>query len=82
MPRKKPTKNMFVDKVYKLTKDKAPLSFMLTSKHTRRKPLLYFDDTEGVNKPLRYARNQKTPFQDEQDGNSCSHDNHPPELGI
>lgn len=48
----------------------APLAFMLASKHTKRKPLLYFDEKEGVNKPLRYARNQKSPFEEEQDGNA------------
>ena len=43
---------------------------MLSSKNTKRKPLLYFDEETGVNKPLRYARNQKSPFEDDQDGNA------------
>lgn len=60
---------LFVDKVYKLSRNVAPLSYMLASKNSRRKPLLHFDESEGVNKPLRYARNQKSPFEDEQDGN-------------
>ena len=59
----------FVDKVYKLKKENAPLSYMLLSKHTKRKPLLYFDEDQGQNRPLRYAINQKSPFEDEQDGN-------------
>ncbi len=59
-----------VDKVYKLTRDAAPLSYMLPTRNTRRFPLLHFDEETGVNKPLRYARNQKTPFEDEQDGNA------------
>lgn len=59
----------YVDKVYKLTKKNAPLTYMLSSKHTRRKPLLYFDESIGQNRPLRYAINQKSPFEDEQDGN-------------
>jgi len=63
-------KKVLVDKTYKLTREMAPLAFMLASKHTKRKPLLYFDETEGVNKPLRYARNQKSPFEEEQDGNA------------
>ena len=67
--RKKPTE-VFVNKTYKLTRDAAPLCFMLSSKHTKRKPLLYFDEKEGVYKPLRYARNQKSPFEDDQDGNA------------
>jgi hypothetical protein len=67
---KKKHNELFVNKTYKLTREAAPLAFMLSSKHTKRKPLLYFDDKEGVNKPLRYARNQKTPFEADQDGNA------------
>ena len=67
--KKQPTQ-VFVNKTYKLTRDAAPLCFMLSSKHTKRKPVWYFDDKEGINKPLRYARNQKTPFEDDQDGNA------------
>ena len=59
----------FVDKVYKLTRNAAPLSFMLPTRHSRRFPLLYFDEVQGTNRTLRYARNQKSPFEDEQDGN-------------
>ena len=43
---------------------------MLSSRHSARSPLLYFDEEEGTNRPLRYARNQKSPFEDEQDGNA------------
>tara|TARA_R110000751_G_C13780198_1_gene480966 strand:- start:2266 stop:3018 length:753 start_codon:yes stop_codon:yes gene_type:complete len=60
----------YVDKVYKLTRDAAPLSFMLPTRNTKRFPLLYFDEELGINKPLRYSRNQKTPFEDEQDGSA------------
>jgi len=59
-----------VDKVYKLTRDAAPLSFMLPVKNSRRFPLMYFDEDQGVNRELRYARNQRSPFVDEQDGNA------------
>ena len=55
-----------MDKSFVLNRTTPPLSFMLSSRHTRRNPLLYFDGTS--NKPLRYARNQKSPFEDEQDG--------------
>ena len=58
----------FVDKTYKLTRDAAPLSFMLASRHTKRYPLLWFDEETGQNRALRYSRNQKTVFEDEQDG--------------
>jgi len=59
----------YVSKAYKLTGDAAPLSLTLASRHTKRFPLLWFDEQKGINKPLRYARNQNSPFQDEQDDN-------------
>jgi len=31
---------------------------------------LYFDEEKGINRQLRYARNQRSPFEDEQDGNA------------
>jgi len=63
-------KPIFENKVYRLVSDKRPLAFMLASRHNRRSPLLHFDEETGVNRPLRYARNQKSPFEDEQDGNA------------
>ena len=39
---------------------------MIAVKHTSRKPLTFFDGT--LNRALRYATNQLTPFMDEQDG--------------
>jgi hypothetical protein len=56
------------DRVYKLTRDRAPLSCIIPSRNTPRNPLLYFDEDKGYNRALRYARNQKSPFEDEQDG--------------
>ena len=64
------TKKIFTDKVYRLKRNAAPLTYMLASHHTRRSPLLYFDEETGQNKQLRYARNQKSPFIEEQDGNA------------
>jgi len=58
------------DRVYMLKSQSTPLSFMLASRNTRRFPLMYFDEEKGVNRSLRYARNQKTPFEDEQDDNA------------
>lgn len=58
------------DRIYKLTNDAAPLSFTLPSRNTRRFPLLWYDEENNINRPLRYAINQKTPFEDEQDGNA------------
>lgn len=64
------TKVQRVDKIYKLTRNAAPLSLMLATRHTKRFPLLWFDPETEVNRELRYARNQKSPFVDEQDGNA------------
>lgn len=58
------------DRIYKLKNDAAPLSFTLPSRNTRRFPLLWYDEENNVNRPLRYAINQKTAFEDEQDGNA------------
>ena len=58
------------DRIYKLKGAVAPLSYTLPSRNTRRYPLLWFDEENNVNRPLRYAVNQKTPFEDEQDGNA------------
>ena len=60
----------FVARQYKLTREAAPLSFMLPTRNSRRFPLMYFDEDTGENRALRYAKNQKSPFEDEQDGNA------------
>jgi len=57
------------DKVYKLLIG-SPLSYTLASRNTARFPLMWYDEKNNVNKPLRYATNQKSPFEDEQDGNA------------
>ena len=56
------------DRTYILTGGKSPLSWTIQSKHTGRKPLLWFDETTGESKELRYATNQKSLFVDEQKG--------------
>jgi len=58
------------DKMYVLKRTTFPISFMLASKNTHRRPLLYFDTNTNMNRALRYAVNQKSPFEDEQDGNA------------
>ena len=58
-----------VDKVYKL-KLGNPLSYTLASRNHPRFPLMWFDEKNNVNRALRYASNQKSPFEDEQDGNA------------
>ena len=57
------------DRSYRLLRDSAPLTFILPSKNSRRSPLLYFDESKNENRVLRYASNQRSPFEDEQDGN-------------
>jgi len=56
------------DRSYYLLNGKSPLSYSIPSRHTRRKPLLYFDEAAGEQKEIRYASNQKSPFVDEQVG--------------
>jgi len=57
------------DKVYRLVSDTAPLALMISTKSSSRKPLLWYDEEKNQNRVLRYARNQRSPFEDEQDGN-------------
>tara|TARA_R100001129_G_C5305377_1_gene243647 strand:- start:942 stop:1700 length:759 start_codon:yes stop_codon:yes gene_type:complete len=62
--------NKIEDKFYKLKQEVVPLTYMLASRNSQRYPLLWFDEEKGINRPLRYARNQKSPFEDDQDGNA------------
>ena len=55
-------------RVYKLKTRHTPLSLMLASRNTVQKPLIYFDEEKMVNRALRYATNQNSPFVDEQKG--------------
>jgi hypothetical protein len=59
-----------IDRTYRLTGNSTPLAYMLPVRHSRRYPLLWFDEDKRENRALRYAINQKTPFEDEQDGNA------------
>jgi hypothetical protein len=59
-----------VDKTYKLINGLSPLSYTIPSRNSRRTPLLWYDEKNNVSRALRYARNQKSPFEDEQDGNA------------
>ena len=56
------------DRTYILKGNRSPITWTIQSKHTSRKPLLYFDEVKGENKEIRYATNQKSLFVDEQDG--------------
>lgn len=57
------------DRIYKLLGNTAPLSLTIPSRNTHRMPLLWYDEEKNENRPLRYAINQKSPFEDEQDDN-------------
>ena len=57
------------DKVYKL-KNGTPLSYTLASRNHPRFPLMWYDEKNNINRALRYAVNQKSPFEDQQDGNA------------
>lgn len=59
-------KNQPQDMVFILTQKNIPLSFMLNSRNTQSNPLMHWDGER--NRALRYAKNQKSPFEDEQDG--------------
>jgi hypothetical protein len=65
----KTTVKVSTDKIYVLKRKFKPLSYMLPSKNTNRSNLFYFDETKQTNRALRYAKNQKSPFEDMQDGN-------------
>ena len=56
------------DRYYHLLNDNSPLTFRINSRHSARKPLMWFDEEKGYNRELRYATNQRSCFVDEQDG--------------
>ena len=58
-----------LDRVYKLTRG-TPLSYVLASRNHHSFPLMWFDEEKNMNRALRYSVNQKSPFEDEQDGNA------------
>jgi hypothetical protein len=56
------------DRTYILKYNKEPLTYTIPSKHTRRHPLLWFDEKTNSQRELRYATNMSSPFVDEQKG--------------
>ena len=50
-------------RIFILNKDASPLRYSIQTKHSSRKPLTHFDG--NLNRALRYATNQITPFTDE-----------------
>tara|TARA_A100001201_G_scaffold143207_3_gene143867 strand:- start:1361 stop:2098 length:738 start_codon:yes stop_codon:yes gene_type:complete len=59
----------YTDKSYRLKREQTPLSYMLPTRHTKRFPILHFDEETGINRALRYSSNQKSIYEDEQDNN-------------
>jgi len=68
-PKPQPTKPSWEikDRMY-IVVGQAPLTLTISSKHTSRHPLLYFDKEKGIQREIRYATNQNSPFVDEQSG--------------
>ena len=56
------------DSTYLLIGPHSPLTYTVSSRHSRRFPLLWFDEDSREQKELRYATNQNSPFMDEQKG--------------
>ena len=55
------------DRIYRL-KGQSPLLYVIPGRHTKRKPLLWFDSEEKKQEELRYATNMDSPFVSEQKG--------------
>lgn len=68
--KKEPTKPTWEikDRLYTLKSNKRPLVFTIPSRHTAKRPLLWFDEEKGYQRELKYATNQRSPFTDEQNG--------------
>ena len=58
------------DRMYLLKGRGNPLTYVLQSKSTRKKPLLWWDEDKRINREMRYASNQESVFVDEQDDNA------------
>lgn len=56
------------DRTYYLIGNKRPIVMTIPSRHTERRPLLWFDEELGYQRELRYATNQRSCFADEQEG--------------
>ena len=53
---------------YYLIGNKTPLTYTLPSRHSKRYPLVWFDEKQGYEREMRYATNMKSIFVDEQKG--------------
>ncbi len=50
------------DRRYYLKNDLSPLTFTLAAKHSSRHPLMYFDESLGQERELRYVTNKPSPL--------------------
>jgi accessory colonization factor AcfC len=66
----KPTEWEIKDRNYYLTGNESPLTYTIPSKHTKKHPLLWFDEAVGSQRELKYATNQASVFVDEHKGES------------
>ena len=62
-------KQVLKDRMYRLKSEKTPICTIINSTNSPNNPLLYFDEEKGINRAMRYAKNQKSIFEDEQDKN-------------
>lgn len=67
---KQPTKPSWEikDRLYTLKNGMSPLVYTVASRHSAKRPLLWFDESTGEQKELRYATNQNSPLVEEQKG--------------
>tara|TARA_B110000908_G_scaffold84152_1_gene100595 strand:- start:3214 stop:4065 length:852 start_codon:yes stop_codon:yes gene_type:complete len=68
MPKMAEPKWEYKARTYYLKTGKSPLVYTIPSRHSQKKPLLYFDEEKGYQRELRYATNHASPFVDEQKG--------------
>ena len=56
------------DRTYLIVGRYKPLTLRIPSKHSSRKPMLWYDSEKNTQRELRYAPNMNSPFVDEQKG--------------
>ena len=56
------------DRYYYVLGSHQPLTMRIPSQHSRKYPLLWFDEDSGKQRELRYATNMNSCFKDEQEG--------------
>ena len=56
------------DRLYTMEAKNKPLVYTIPSKHSSKRPLLYFDEKLGYQRELKYATNMASPLVDEQEG--------------